>query len=562
MGTRRCPRSLCSSSCFEASRELRGLKELESAARRRVPVGIPRGDAWALGALVLVLAAGRAMASQGSHAAGPNSAVQQARAQREAGGVRGAIERLKEAVEHDPGNEALTIALAQAYLADKNAVWATRVLNQYMEDYPRACHARFLLAWVQIGEGLPEIARDTVASAECSAPPEVNARRLLVLAYLAHVEGDPERVRRLLRQVRQSRALYAEDRRVLEQLSAEYEPGRQPVASGNAELALGYTSNGLAGSPVDLASPDSPGSPVSVFQAGLRVTLPAAGSIRAVLDGKLRTQRLWEEQVEELSFRHGQARAGLLVGARSPVLVAFSEDVTQLRGGDLYDAGPIWFAEAQRAEVEVELGSLLSVTGAGWRRFREQVRSRFEVDHTIGWGVVGWRGIRTVAGASLRYHDADLEAYDLVGATVMGQVRVPVYAGSAVTATVTTSADAYPRSRAYFAGAGESARRDGQLRVRAGAWSPPLAGARLGATYEWTTRNSSATAYDYVDHRVLGQLEWQFDTDTLGRRRLENGDQPRFEYDTLGPGDQGSTAEIRDLMRRDESVSQGSSCAR
>lgn len=513
--------------------------------------------------LALLLAALPAQASPAPDRATPSAALVEARAASASGDQRRAIEVLKAAADAYPDSEAVATALAQAYLADDNATWATRVLNQFLERHPDACHARLLLAWTQIGEALPELARDTIGSAQCSTPPELNARKLLVLTYLAHIEQSPARVRRLLRQVRKSRALYAEDRQLLADLSARYEPGRESPVVGDVQWAAGWTSNGLAGSPVDLASPGNPGSPVTIFDARLQLTLPAATRIHGVLDGELRAQRLWDPAVEELSFRHGKARAGILVGGRSTrVLAAFAAETTQLRGGDLYDVGPVWFAEAQRGEVELQQGSLFSVTGAGWRRFRERVRSRFEVDETVGWSVVGWRGIRATAGASLRYHDAEHAAHDLVGASVLSQVRVPVVAGSALTGTAATAFDAYPHSRGYFAGSGRAKRHDGQLRLRAGVWSPRLAGVLLGATYEWATRRSSAQDYDFDDHRVLGHLEWRFDADTLGRRILTEGERPRFDYGTLGPADSGATSEIRELMRRDEAANQGASCAR
>ncbi|MBN2192713.1 MAG: tetratricopeptide repeat protein [Polyangiaceae bacterium] len=476
-----------------------------------------------------------------------------------------AIATLKEAWDELPHSEAIVLALAGAYLADQNPTWAVRVLSEHLDYHEDACNPRFLLAWIHIRSGMPELAHELLDGGGCDEPPEIRARGKLVRAYLAHLEAHDEAAREHLRKARRSRRIFAEDRAYLAELTRELDPPRaSPVATGRTELGLGWTSNGLAGSPVDAGAANTVGSPLTLAGANLRVLARGPLVARPVLEGQLRIQELWAREAQKLSFGTGSARAGLLLGQGSPeVLLALSTEATLLAGNDQYEPGPLWFTEAQRGEIELGLGDAFAIfAGGGRRRFREIGRTRTEGELSLGWGTVGPLGIRAIGGSSIRVHDARNDAYDLAGASLVVQLWLPLRAGFEANVTAGANADLYHQSREYFGGAGGSNRRDLQLRFGAGAWSPRRHPVRVGLTLERTSRSSSAEVYDYVDWRGLLRLEWRFDSDTLGRRTIEGRRRARFDYGTFASGGKDDLGEVRELMRQDEAAQSGASCLR
>lgn len=514
---------------------------------------------------VAVLAAAYPSVASAAAADPETRALDAAAAARAAGDLKGAIATLKEAWDDLPHSDAVVMALALAYLADENPTWAVRVLSEHLDYHEDACDPRLLLAWVHVEAGMPELAHAVLDGAICEAPPEIRARRELVLAQLDRVEGRDDEARARLREVRQSRRIYAEDRARLGELTRALDPPRaSPVATGRVELGLGWTSNGLAGSPVDAASPESVGSALGVADLRLRLAARRPLVARPMVEGRLRAQELGADDAKELSFETGTLRAGFLLGeASSETLVAFSTDATRLAGGDSYEPGPLWFSEAQRVEIELGVGGAFALfAGSGRRRFRDVGRTRSEGELSVGWGTSGPLGVVAIGGLSFRGHDAQNDAYDLVGTSAVTQGFVPVWSGFELSATLATSGDVYPRSEGYFAGAGESARRDLVLRLGAGAWTPRRHPVRGGLTFEHTSRTSSAEAYDYTDARWLLRLEWRFDSDTLGRRSIGAEGRTPFEHGPLAEGGDDDLGDVRELMRQDDAAQRGASCLR
>jgi len=524
----------------------------------------------AAAALTVALVAAAALVAESSMAAPPpadpeSRALEAAAAARAAGDLEAAIATLKQAWDDLPHSEAIVMALAQAYLADENPTWAVRVLSEHLDYHEGACDPRLLLAWVHVEAGMPELAHAVLDGAACDQPPEIRARRELVLAELARLEDRDAEARARLREVRRSPRIYAEDRAWLGELTRALDPPRaSPIATGRVELATGWTSNGLSGSPVDATTPESVGSALGVADLRLRLAARRPLAARPMVEGRLHAQELWAEEARDLSFETGTLRTGVLLGdGASETLVAFSTDATRLAGGDRYQEGPLWFSEAQRVEIELGVGDAFALfAGSGRRRFRDAARTRSEGELSAGWVTTGPLGVLAIGGLSFRAHDAENDAYDLVGTSAVTQAYLPVWRGFELSATVATSADAYPRSEGYFAGAQGSARRDLVLRVGAGMWTPRRRPVRGGLTVEHTSRTSSAEAYDYADARALLRLEWRFDSDTLGRRAIGADGRTPLEHGPLAEGGDDDLGDVRELMQKDDAAQRGASCLR
>lgn len=478
------------------------------------------------------------------------------------GQAEAALELLKSAHLADQGNEGIILALAEAYLSANNRTWAARVLSRYLDDNEKACNARLFLAWIQLQQGSTAQSRRLLEQAGCSSPPEILARRQLFIAYLELLENRRARAAEFIELARSSPAIFEEDQALLSHLTAAVQPEHVPMATGLVDFANGWTSNGLAGSPVDVATPKSSGTAITILDARLRMMTMTDGLLRPLIEGQLRAQQLWSEGTKELSFRTGTGRAGVLFGRGVPrILAVFAADSTQIQGGDRYSPGPLWFSEGQRGELELELpGSIFFMTGAGHRGFREVGRTRTEVDGTIGWATPEAHGLRLISGVSMRYHDARSDAFDSIGLTAVTQGRLTLPKDFEAGVTVSVSTDSFYRSEGAYLLPETSTRRDLRWRGTATLYSPPFNQLRLVARYEWTSRVSSAAAYEFADHRILAALEWRIDSDQLGQRIHPTTGRATVNYGALGHQGDSSSSQLRELMRQEETQRRSSTC--
>ncbi|HMA92430.1 MAG TPA: hypothetical protein VKP30_07075, partial [Polyangiaceae bacterium] len=445
-----------------------------------------------------------------------------------------ALELLKAGVAHSPEDETLVMALAKAYMRKGNTAWATRVLSRYIEEHALACNPRMLLIWIQMRQGLIRPARELLDGPGCGSPPEVKARWHLIAAYLDLLEKKQVPATEHLEVARNSPALFEEDEALLAYLGGETEPERTARVTGLANLALGWTSHGLAGSPIDQAARKSSGTPIGIIDARLRWMLLNAGTVRPLLEGQLRAQQLWSGETSALSFRTITGRAGFQLRRELPRVTWLAVfDGTQIQGGDRYAAGPIWFSEGKRGEFELELPhSVLLMIGGGHRAFRDLARSRAEFDATLGWAAQWGAQTRFLGGLSGRYHDAKNQAYDLGGFTAVSQLRRYLPHDFELGATLAVAVDNHFRSGGYFSSL--STRRDVQWQGTGALYLPPIAQLRFLARYELTARRSSVDAYEFTDHRFLAALEWSIDSERLTRKTVAEQGRGTIDYGTLG----------------------------
>lgn len=473
-----------------------------------------------------------------------------------------ALELLKAGHAQDPNNEVLLLALADTYQRAGNTAWATRVLSRYLEEHEAACNPRLFLVWLYVRQGLIRPARQLLERSGCISPPELHARWHLIAAYLDLLEEKPTSSVKHLEAARSSPVRFEEDETLLSYLSAATQPERTPHFTGFANLALGWTSQGLAGSPVDQATRENSGTAISILDVRLRWMPLNTGVVRPLLEGQFRAQQLWSAETSDLSFRTLTGRAGLQLRRALPRVTGLAVfDGTQIQGGDRYEAGPLWFSEGGRGELELEFPySVFLMLGGGQRNFRESRRSRTEFDATLGWAARLGNSTRFLGGLSTRYHAAKSQAYDLAGVTAVSQLRHSLPGNFELGATLSVAVDDYFRSSRFFSML--STRRDAQWRGIGALYLPPVASLRFIGRYELTARRSSAEAYEFTDHRFLIALEWQIDSDVLMRRTVPAGDRTSVDYGILGSSSGTASVQLRELMRQEENQRRGSSCLR
>jgi tetratricopeptide (TPR) repeat protein len=529
---------------------------------REPPGAAPAGPGPGMSAPALLLAA--AVLSQAPLVPPCDAACERAAGVEalDRGDPRGAIARLKDAVEAHPDDPVLPLLLARAYLLDGNLFWAERALRASLECRPSDTAARAWLAAVHLRQGDPDLAGEELAAGP--APPDgpERSRRALLEAYRALLATEPAAARAALDGLRRSTTLFPEDRPVLRSLEQRLDPWSLEQVSGEVELAGGRTSNALAGAPTD---PGVSGAGSGVGDATLRVRLSPGPRlmVRPVLDLELIGHGLEERESRELSSLQGSGRLGALVtSGRFRLLLGYRAEALHL------DQDPSLFSEAHRGELEVETtGGLLAFAGAGRRVYRDDARTRREWDAGLGGPVrLGGRASMAV-GATVRGSTAHVPVYDQRAVSLAAALRVGLGPRLSGRLAVTGSREDYPSSggpdgERYF-GTTER-RRDLVGKATLGLWFAAGRRWRVGADWLVARRDSTADRrpgfdFDYRESRVRLLLRLTFSASPFGPRAVRPPDHVPLEWG-IEPGEGSETERIIDLLRQDEELRRGSSC--
>lgn len=477
--------------------------------------------------------------------------------------ARQRIDQLKRATAADTDNEALHHDLAAAYLDDNNVFWALRVLDRFEQSHPPACDSRAFQALIHIRQANFALASQILETPGCDTPDYVAARQALLRAWSAAHQADTLTATAYLRQASKSSRLFAEDQPLLNSLILRYDPGRLPVASGRIGLVGGWTSNGLAGSPVDPVHANrTTDTPLLQLDARLRVVIPTFPAIRPVVEMRFRELELLASALGSLSYRNPSIRPGVLIGATTPrLLVNYGFDAVQIAGRDRYEEGPLWFSQGHRADYELEVTDNLYVFGgAGHRSYREGGRTRWEAEHGLAVGFDVASTWKATVGAVAHWYSARNHAYDSVGGSLLTQVQAPLSSLLEARANASIAAETYPNSNGYFTTDPTKDRNEVQLRVKPALWTASFQGFRAGLEYEYSHRWSSAESFAFDDHRFTLHLAWVFDSDQFTTTLVPADGRRPLEYGLKSSGRWQDDVRIRELMQQDEAVKRGSSC--
>jgi tetratricopeptide (TPR) repeat protein len=492
--------------------------------------------------------------------ASENDAQAQARALLDRGRPREAIPILKDAIERDPTALPVRWLLARAYLLDGNDAWAQRTLSAIARLAPNDCDPLLWLAWIHLEHGALDQARDTLTAAECRPGTPSDTRRSLLLAMLESHAGAPSKAAEHLDRARKADAIFEEDRSVFDQLVSRLDPGHIVPLTGRLETGFGWTSNARAGSPVDPATRGADASsPAGQLNAWLRFVAPTGRRVRPAVEAEARTLGYSAEAGRELSYLLAGARPGVLIGDAKTALLAYRFDGLLLAGGDRYGAGPLWFYDGHRAEIELDLLPDLSLFGGGGRRlFREVGRSRTEIDGGIGGAILLHPRVRLIHALTVRRHSAENPAYDLWGESALFSAEMRLAANWALRAGALAALDWYPRSTGYFqASAPHTRRRDLLTKLSLSAYAPPVLGVKAGVTYEYSERFSATDPYDYRDHRVMFKLAFGFSVDPWAPATVRPAGHVPLHH---GVSASGFDERLQDLLRQNEADQRRSSC--
>lgn len=473
---------------------------------------------------------------------------------------RAAANYLKQHRERFEESPQLLFLLVRAYLDLDNKVWARRTLTQRLDAHPDDCLARAWLVWVSAAAARFDAAREVLARSGCPKTALERTRWSLLEAFIAREEGRHEAARQHTEAGRDSEVMFPEDAALMNDLERSLWPRRGPPIRFSADLRGGWTSNPLLGSPLDPTAGEGDfNSGFGELRLWARIGTPFYDFVQPQLEVDLRGLLFGASAADELSYLTLGAAPGLAWDA-GDVLVRtlYRFDAVLMAGGDAYEAGPLWFYEAHRAEVKLEVGPYLTFfVGGGWRAFRELGRTRAELDLGLGGGGEVGAGVLLLGAASARMHRATNQKYNLWGATLLVSADIPLGLGFTASVFASIAVDGYVDSKGSFS---VEARDDSFVKGRLAVWSPRLPlSLRIGVAYEPSHRQSTSPQYTFTDHKLLVHLRMSMSWDPYRPDTQRPADHMPLEYG-LGDGGAGLGDRLQELLRQDEEAQRGSSC--
>jgi hypothetical protein len=431
------------------------------------------------------------------------------------------------------------------------------------------------LAWIYMDHELTELTTEIIEDERCSSlegPLGLRFDLLAVYLDIKNEKGDLEEFDEI-----SIDEIYKEDLPLYRAERAVLSPHFRPPLSIRAVLMGGYTTNAMFGSANDPAMThkkmDSPllahqlhigYAPLATPWLSPRFELTSNSSIYLFEDESRSPKEERAGSADPLDFTSFDfgARAGLTF-LRPHVLfpslfVGYRGDVLFLNMEDQYNYDPpLVFYEGHRGEFELALLPEVVLFGGGGRRFfREDIRTRWEIDGGVGVhkGLTSWLSV--LGAASARRHWAEDKAYDLFGASVLVQLVFGIWRGIQLKSMLALHLDHYGSSRGFFHA--DLTRRDTTVKATAELLTMSLKGVRFSAAYEFSDRFSSVPSYAFLDHRVLAKVTLYFGFDLLGSKASKD------EHIALDYGLEvtatGEAEGIQELLRTDEHVRGGPGC--
>lgn len=467
-----------------------------------------------------------------------------------------ALARAAGAAARCPGHGPLVRLLARTHHAAGDAAAARDLLAAHLAGDPLDCPSWSWLAWLHLDAGDPDAAWEALYAPGCPDTPELTARWAILEALAAQAQRDTAGMAEALARLGHRSPLWPEDDRARAHLQHALDPAWRLPWQTTLEVALGATSNALAGSPTDIPGE---GESSALARLSLRSLLVGPGRGPLVPFGEItvRGHGIAADAARDLSYLELVGRAGVILRTpRTRTTLGLRQDALHLN----HSIHSRYFTSL-RAEADLELpGNTVLFAGGGRREFDDPWRTRREFDLGIARMVrPGGHPVTLVLAA--RRHDAGEPVYDLRGATLTAITHVPLDDRWTGRASLLLSRDEYPRSDTWqglIAFGSAAGRRDTSARVSLGAWRRLTPAAQGAITYEYARRWSTIDegfrgSFAFTEHRLLATIRLDAAANPY-RRGRPGPDHVPLPYGLTASATGLQEERLRDLLRLDEEL--------
>jgi len=475
------------------------------------------------------------------------------------------------------GKKEYALTLARAYIAVGNIYWAITTLEDFLAEHPDDCEVISWLSWLHSSTGEISLAKEVLNNKNClNIKDEPISARFSLLSAFLEIQDDfkknisPAHNQYLISKIKLKK-VFPEDLNLYKYARSILQPRYEMPLVFKVELAGGYTTNALMGSPSDPSFTENMSSPFSLIDFWTRFIPPLSKWVNPFIDLYARGIYFFQENTNASSGESPQNystlslnwRPGLLLFRESiaRLLIGYRGDILLLNMPTQYEEAPVVYFEGHRLELELELSSISFFGGLGRRIFDESVRTRWELDGGIGWGKTFWRRLNLLGAVTGHYFESDSKWYDLFGVVGVVSAGIDIWRGIQFKATLMVGLDNYKNSNGYFSE--DKTRKESIIKVQLNLYSPPWNGLRVGVAYLFSDKISNIDIYSYEDHRINLSLVWNYNFDLFVPRKVYRKSHIPLDYG-FGKVNEGGkiTERIQDILRQDESFTRGSSCSR
>jgi hypothetical protein len=468
-----------------------------------------------------------------------------------------ALELLKKEKEKLAGSRTFALLLAKA--------WALGTLQEYLDSHPDDCIVRSWIIWIHVSEASLGEAKALLAEGACGKGEEKIALRFSLLEAFIGLQQKEEKEGKGTAACsgKKIRKIFDEDIQLARYLRSALEPHYMPPLTLKAGVKGGYTTNALFGSPQDPVNEGKEtGSPVLALDLRLGATPPIWDRVFPTVDLSADSIIFFTADTKHLSYVDFAIRPGVgffLAGEAFPRLfIGYRGDLLLLNMPDRYDENPNVFYEGHRAEIELALmPSVVFFAGGGRRFFREEIRTRWEVDGGMALQKSILEVLTLQGAAVIRMLRAEKPAYDVFGASGLLAISVSFGKGLQLKGLLAGGMDNYPESYGFFEPG--DIRRDVTVRTEVEFSARLWKGLKMSVLYDFSDRVSTVSKYSFMDHRILLGLEVSWDFDFLkAKAGGESGHVP-LGYGLEAGGNE-TVERIQDMLKENEYVGGGPSC--
>ncbi len=519
-----------------------------------------RGLFAALG-LVSTLAVDFAQAAPQASSPLLDSILTQAQKAREQGRPRDSIDRLKAARRRWPDEPRLISALALAYEADGNQVWALKVLSDAIDEQPPGCELRPWLAYLMWKQGRLVEAEGLLKEAGCEqAPPELKARLALLKALVAETAGDDTKAKIHVTEAAEADSIYAEDEALLQRLVRRHGPVRPPLVKVDLAVGAGVTSHAVETLPDDEPADAARRSGMAMANAGLSVDIPLERRVGALLGGRFESVELTSDR----AVRFGHQSYALELGAsflwegRRLEFVYNPEWLSVPNQSN--EHGRSWYSRMHGFSYRMQTSRRWSAFGRfGYRTFAEAGRSRLESERGLGFALVQSPEFDLNTDGALHVFRAEQAKFDELGLSVALAARKTLVPRLDLLARVNTRFSSFPYSAGAFA-PGVTDRKDARLGLGVELRYRILPDISLLGGPQWTRRLSNVDEYDRSEWRASLALVFQRGFDPRGPETIP------VDHRTVGgftsSHAEGDVERVKEQVQADQAEQRQSSCPR
>ncbi len=485
--------------------------------------------------------------------------------------IEEAVEYLKRSLVIHQFNRELILLLAMAYSKDNNNLWTLKTLYEYSDICPEDREIWSWIIWFHILSGQLDRANDLIKIHKKNVNPLLRTRQILLSSCLFLFKNQNEKARIIFDEAMNESEIYSEDIILYDYLSRNLYPMWEGYARLTARAIMGYSTHPSISAEFG-ENAEKNGSPFAGIDMTVDLTPVSFSNYSPFVSLSGMIIRYTDEKAAGYSYFIPEIRIGMTFNF-TDILVKPSyrsnayllnmpgpyEKESQLWFEKRYLEDTLWFYESHRFEADLYIpGDRSILAGFGRRIFSQVSRTGYEADLTFITPLFYYNNYVLTGAVSARYFKAELDYYDLTGATAIFLFQHSGFSGLLFNLNITGSYDYYPDFL------NNTKRRDITYSIQPAVKKTLNDYLYIRIFYEYTGKDSSASTgyrnFDYSEQRINLEIGFK---ENFGYRKLsvvKPEGHIELPYNLETDSNKEVIDSIRYLLKHRENIQRSSTC--